>query len=114
MTTFTTTSYKSAHIKNNNCKPKSIKHNIIMTDDYINDYGNERIDYLEDFNNNIKDLPIHKKIIKYIEYKYLNEEFPENRNIKYEKNKCLIRENGKWKIKDINNMIDDLIDKNNI
>ena len=85
-----------------------------MTDDYINDYGNERIDYLEDFNNNIKDLPIHKKIIKYIEYKYLNEEFPENRNIKYEKNKCLIRENGKWKIKDINNMIDDLIDKNNI
>ena len=31
-----------------------------MTDDYINDYGNERIDYLEDFNNNI-DLLIHKK-----------------------------------------------------
>ena len=87
MTTFTTTSNKSKHIKKNNCKSKSINYNIIMKDDYINNYGNERIDYLEDFINKptIKDLPIHKKLIKYIEYKYFNEEFPENRNIKSSK-----------------------------
>ena len=46
MTTFTTTSNKSAHIKKNNCKFKSINYNIIMKDDYIKNYGNERIDYL--------------------------------------------------------------------
>ena len=103
---------KSAHIKKNNCKSKSI----IMKDDYIKNYGNERIDYLEDFINKptIKDLPIHKKLIKYIEYKYFNEEFPENRNIKYENNNCLIREDGKWKSKNLNNMIIDIIEKNKL
>lgn len=116
MTTFTTTSNKSKHIKKNNCKSKSINYNIIMKDDYINNYGNERIDYLEDFINkpNIKDLPIHKRLLKYIEYKYFNEEFPENRNIKYENNNCLIREDGKWKSKNLNNMIIDIIDKNKL
>ena len=64
--------------------------------------------------NKFKEHFIHKKIIKYIEYKYFNEEFPENRNIKYENNNCLIRENGKWKMKDLNNIIDDLIDKNKL
>jgi hypothetical protein len=107
---------KSTHIKKNNCKSKSINYNIIMKDDYINNYGNERIDYLEDFINkpNIKDLPIHKRLLKYIEYKYFNEEFPENRNIKYENNNCLIREDGKWKSKNLNNMIIDIIDKNKL
>ena len=116
MNTFTTTSNKSAHIKKNNCKSKSINYNIIMKDDYIKNYGNERIDYLEDFINKptIKDLPIHKKLIKYIEYKYFNEEFPENRNIKYENNYCLIREDGKWKSKNLNNMIIDIIEKNKL
>ena len=33
---------------------------------------------------------------------------------KYENNNCLIRENGKWKMKDLNNIIDDLIEKNKI
>jgi|688.fasta_scaffold05729_16 hypothetical protein len=107
---------KKEDIKKNNCKAKSINHNIIMNDDYIKNYGNERIDYLEDFINKptIKDLPIHKKLIKYIEYKYFNEEFPENRNIKYENNNCLIREDGKWKSKNLNNMIIDIIDKNKL
>ena len=116
MNTFTSTSNKSAHIKKNNCKFKSITYNIIMKDDYINNYGNERIDYLEDFINKptIKDLPIHKKLIKYIEYKYFNEEFPENRNIKSENNNCLIREDGKWKSKNLNNMIIDIIEKNKL
>lgn len=114
MITFTSTNNKSRHINKNNCIFKSINHNIIMKDDYINNYGNERIDYLENFinKNNIKDLPIHKKLIKYIEYKYFNEEFPENRNIKYENNYCLIKEDDKWKNKDLNNIIIDIIDKN--
>jgi len=114
MSSFTSTSNKSRHIKKNNCQFKSIIRNIIMKDDYINNYGNERIDYLEDFINkdNIKDLPIHKKLIKYIEYKNFNDEFPENRNIKYENNNCLIKEEGKWKSKDLNNLIIDIIEKN--
>ena len=80
--------------------------------DYINDYGNERLDYLEDFINkpDIKDLPNHKRLIKYIELKYFNDEFPENKNIKYENNNCLIREDGKWKSKNLNNMILDIIE----
>ncbi len=116
MTTFSNVNNKNKHIKNNNCKARSINYNIIMKDDYINNYGNERIDYLEDFINkpNIKDLPIHKKLIKYIEYKYFNEEFPENKNIKYDNNYCLIREDGKWKPKDLNNMIIDIIAKNKL
>jgi hypothetical protein len=102
---------KNKHIKKNNCKAKSINNNI---NDYINNYGNERIDYLEDFINkpDIKDLPIHKRLIKYIEYKYFNEEFPENKNIKYKNNNCLIREDDKWKPKDLNNIIIDIIEKN--
>jgi len=114
MSSFTSTSNKSRHINKNNCQFKSIIRNIIMKDDYINNYGNERIDYLEDFINkdNIKDLPIHKKLIKYIEYKNFNDEFPENRNIKYENNNCLIKEEGKWKSKDLNNLIIDIIEKN--
>jgi hypothetical protein len=116
MTTFSNVHNKNKHIKNNNCKAKSINFNIIMKDDYINNYGNERIDYLEDFINkpDIKDLPIHKRLIKYIEYKYFNEDFPENKNIKYENNYCLLREDGKWKPKDLNNMIIDIIEKNKL
>ena len=108
---------KNKHIKKNNCKAKSINHNIDdYIDDYINDFGNERIDYLENFINkpDIKDLPIHKRLIKYIEYKYFNEEFPENKNIKYKNNNCLIKEDGKWKPKHINNMIIDIIEKNKL
>ena len=108
---------KNKHIKINNCKAKSINHNIDdYIDDYINDFGNERIDYLENFINkpDIKDLPIHKRLIKYIEYKYFNEEFPENKNVKYKNNNCLIKEDGKWKPKHINNMIIDIIEKNKL
>ena len=59
-------------------------------------------------------MPIHKRLIKYIEYKYFNEEFPENKNIKYKNNNCLIKEDGKWKSKHINNIIIDIIEKNKL
>ena len=117
MITFSSRFCKSSHMKRNNCKAKSINHNIDdYIDDYINDFGNERIDYLENFINkpDIKDLPIHKRLIKYIEYKYFNEEFPENKNVKYKNNNCLIKEDGKWKPKHINNMIIDIIEKNKL
>jgi hypothetical protein len=109
MITFSSRFCKSSHIKRNNCKAKSIT-------DYINNYGNERLDYLEDFINkpDIKDLPNYKRLIKYIEFKYFNDEFPENKNIKYDNNNCLIREDGKWKVKNLNNMILDIIDKNKL
>ena len=59
-------------------------------------------------------MPNYKRLLKYIEFKYFNDEFPENKNIKYENNNCLIREDGKWKSKNLNNMILDIIDKNKL
>ena len=55
-------------------------------------------------------MPNYKRLLKYIEFKYFNDEFPENKNIKYENNNCLIREDGKWKSKNLNNMILDIIE----
>jgi hypothetical protein len=44
---------------------------------------------------------------------YKNKDFPENNNIKYEKNNdCLIKKDGEWKITNINNLSTKLIDKN--
>ena len=117
MITFSSRFSKSNHIKKNNCKPVSIIHHLNKIEDFIiNDFGNERIDYLENFTNkdNIKDLPIYIKIIKYIEFKYFNHDFPENNNIKFENNYCSIRENGEWKFKDLNNLIHDLIQNNKL
>jgi hypothetical protein len=113
---------KSAHIKNNNCKAKSIIHakqpnvqtvqniqhietqnntinNITNNNTYIiNNYGNERIDYLsnEDMYNILMSC---NNIPLYIEQKHFNKNFPENHNIQYDdkSKRCKIKENDKWK-----------------
>ena len=106
---FSTHSSKSRHIKDNNCKPRSIIHATSNFD--INNYGSERTDYIN-IDNIIKELKINETSIipKYIELKHFNDDFPENRNIKYEKNNdCLVKIDDKWKIRNLNNMAEILI-----
>jgi hypothetical protein len=137
--TFTTTSNKSRHIKKNNCKAKSIIHlvnkdtdneykpslyinssnnnnnnNNIINNTIINNFGNERTDYIT-----LDDM-IHifkcggdNIIPKYIELKHFNKEFPENHNIKYEKNKgCLIKNDDRWGLTNLDIISNKLFDKN--
>ena len=136
MTSFTTRSAKSKHIKANKCKARSIiharepnPHNIINTQNniqnniqnqnninnniIINNFGSERIDHIT-----------HDDIIKmlmagintlpmYIEKKHFDKNFPENNNIVYTKeNKCKVLENNAWKERDIGLLSSKLIKDN--
>ena len=136
MKTFSNRHNKSAHIKKNNCKARSIIHAINpesktiniegnhntanmntinnITNNYINNFGNERTDYIT-FDDMIKILRLSGDSIipRYIEFKHFNKDFPENNNIKYEKNNdCLIKKDGEWKITNIDSLSNKLIDKN--
>ena len=122
-------------MKKNNCKARSIIHlinketeeenkpslyingnnnNNIINNTIINNFGNERTDYitLDDM------IRIFKSggdniIPKYIELKHFNKDFPENHNIKYEKNKeCLIKNNDKWGSTNLDLLSDKLFNKN--
>ena len=132
--TFTSRQAKSNHIKKNNCKAKSIIHGINpdvknetningdyntininnITNNYINNYGSERIDHITYdeilfliFNSCDYIIP------KYIELKHYNKDFPENHNIKYDKIKgCSIKNDGKWNVADIDYISDNLFNKN--
>jgi len=86
MKTFSNTSNKSAHIKKNNCKAKSIIHavntetktiNIEGNNNIINNFGNERTDYIT-FDDMIKILKLSGDNIipRYIEFKHFNKDFP--------------------------------------
>jgi len=99
MKTFSHVNNKNKHIKINNCKAKSIIHynkqdndnnniiinnNIVINNNIINNYGSERKDYItfED----IMDILLksgNNIVPKYIEFKHFNDNFPENKNIKY-------------------------------
>ena len=122
---------KSAHIKKNKCKPKSIiyldneyikqginingnNNNIITNNNIIiYNYGNERTDYitLDDY---VKILKSGNNMIpNYIEFKYFNKDFPENNNIKYKQNiGCIIKKNDKWSIINIDYLTDNLFKSN--
>lgn len=133
MKTFSTHGNKSAHMKKNNCKARSIIHavnpdvkhslyingnnnnnNTTTTTTIINNYGSERTDYIT-FDDMMRIL-LHSGnniIPKYIEFKHFNKNFPENHNIKYERNNgCLIRKDGEWKLTNIDYLSNNLIDKN--
>ena len=138
MKTFSSTCNKNKHIKKNNCKARSIIHavnpdvqhnlyingsnnnnnnnnnNTTINNNIINNFGSERTDYIT-FDDMIKIL-LHSGnniIPKYIEFKHFNKNFPENHNIKYEKNNgCLIKKNGKWNITNLDYLSNSLIDKN--
>jgi len=137
MKSFSSYGNKCKHIKKNNCKAKSIIHssnnnitpniningnnnnnisgnNNIINNNYINNFGSERTDYItyEDMYNILR-LSGNNVIPKYIEMKHFNKDFPENHNIKYEKNNnCLIKKNGEWRITNIEHLSNNLIDKN--
>jgi hypothetical protein len=123
MKTFSSSGNKTKHIKNNNCKAKSIihtfnedvKHSLYINgnnnnnttiNNIINNYGSERTDYIT-VDDMVK-IFLHSGdnvVPKYIEFKHFNKNFPENHNIKYEKNNsCLIKHNGEWKITNLDNL----------
>ena len=137
MFTFLSRSSKSAHIKKNKCKAKSIIHlvnketdnenkpslyingnnnnnnNNIINNTIINNFGNERTDYIT-LDDMIQIFKCGDNIIpKYIELKHFNKDFPENHNIKYEKNKgCLIKNNNRWGLTNLDILSNKLFDKN--
>ena len=142
MISFSSRSSKSNHIKRNNCKPRSIiyarktnlenetinyntinniesQYNIgtqnnVTNNIYVNNYGNERIDYL----NYEKMLEIFKKaydipslLTKEIHF---NEEFPENNNIKDsdKNNYALVKMKEEYILEDLNALAEELVKKN--
>lgn len=134
MFTFTSRFSKSNHIKKNNCKAKSIIHGINpdvknetningnyntininnITNNYINNYGSERTDHIT-YDEILKIIfnSCDYIIPKYIELKHFNKDFPENHNIKYEKNKgCLIKNNNRWGLTNLDILSNKLFDKN--
>ena len=135
MFTFSSRSSKSAHIKKNKCKAKSIIHlvnketdnenkpslyingnnnnNNIINNTIINNFGNERTDYIT-LDEMIQIFKCGDNIIpKYIELKHFNKEFPENHNIKYEKTKgCLIKNDNRWGLTNLDILSNKLVDKN--
>ncbi len=133
MKTFSSSGNKSNHIKRNNCKPRSIiyantPHTNITNNNItnnintvnnnnniiINNYGNERTDYIT-FDDMIKILKHSGSSIipKYIQMKHFNKKFPENNNIKYDiKNGCLIKNDDGWRSIGIDNISRRLIDHN--
>ena len=133
MITFSSRFSKSNHIKRNNCKPRSIvfantpqtNNNITINNTInttinnnnkiiINNYGNERTDYIT-FDDMIRILKDSGSSIipKYIQLKHFNKNFPENNNIKYDvRNGCLIKKGDEWRSIGIDNISRRLIDHN--
>lgn len=114
MFTFTNKSTKSTHNKRGTCKPVSIiqyvkrKNNDItittLDNKYINDFGKERMDYIDDEIIYIIKCNNYNIIPKYVKFKYLNHNFPENNNIKCKNNRFYIKNDGLWNIIDKNDL----------
>ena len=127
MISFSSRQHKSRHINNNNCKARSIIYAKKTSDNdtnitynitnitnnniiYVNNYGNERKDYL----NYDKMFEIFKKgydiptfLTKEIHF---NKQFPENNNIIHLNDKSsLIKKEDEYILKDLNLLVDELI-----
>jgi len=117
MHTFSSSGNKCKHIKINNCKPLSIltyaqEHGKDI-ELYINDYGKERIDYIDE--KYIVGMVLrmgYDAILSYIGKKYFNEYFPENHTIKKTDKNYMIRKNGNWQNIDKHNLLKDLFARN--
>jgi hypothetical protein len=132
MISFTSKQGKSNHIKRNSCKPRSIIHARISKENnsnieynietqnninkqinnniYINNYGNERLDYI----NYDKMLDIFTKIYNSASLLtkeiHFNNDFPENNNIQYEnKTHALIKVKDDLVLKDLNLLAEELV-----
>jgi hypothetical protein len=139
MISFGSRQAKSNHIKRNNCKPKSIiyarqpnpqnikKESIINNIEtqiniekqvnttnniYINNYGNERLDYLnyEKLITILKtgyDVP--RLLTKEIHF---NQDFPENNNIQYKnETNAIIKTDDEFILKDLNILAEELVNE---
>jgi uncharacterized pyridoxamine 5'-phosphate oxidase family protein len=126
MISFTTRQHKSRHIINNKCKPRSIIYartphneniiNNINTQNnntiIINNYGNERIDYLDydkmlEIFKNAYNIP--SILTKHIHF---NNEFPENKNISCcdtDKNYSFVKINDEFIFRNVNSLVKELI-----
>lgn len=118
MNNFASRFSKSAHIKKNNCKAKSIinlDNEYINGNNIINNYGNERTDYIT-FDDMIRILNTENNmIVKYIEFKHFNKDFPENHNIKYNIHLgYIIKKENEWSIIDIDDLADNLFKNNSL
>ena len=127
MISFSSRQHKSRHINSNNCKARSIIYAKKTSDNdtnitynitnitnnniiYVNNYGNERKDYL----NYDKMFEIFKKgydiptfLTKEIHF---NKQFPENNNIIHLNDKSsLIKKEDEYILKDLNLLVDELI-----
>jgi len=145
MKSFTSRQHKYRHIKNDNCKARSIVHarvpniqnitnidnsitnnndnsitnnndNSITNNIIINNFGNERIDYLT-FDNlqEIFRKGINNSIPSLIKEKHFNPNFPENNNIKANKKnntKCFIRKDNNWLLSTMSIICDKIIKEN--
>jgi hypothetical protein len=138
MISFSSRQHKSRHILNNKCKPRSIMHartpnadnivhintqnnidtqNNIQTQNnnntiVINNYGNERTDYL-DYDKMLEIFKtaynIPSALTKYIHF---NKEFPENNNIihnKIDTDYPLVKIEGEYIYRSINNLVQELV-----
>ena len=88
--------------------------NRIINNYIINNYGEERLDYLT--NDVMYDIiqKCDNSISLYIENKHFNKDFPENHNIKYDAKtkKCKVKENNRWKNMDISLVSSKLLSDN--
>jgi len=89
---------KSKHLKNNNCNHRSIIYYKNFKTLRINDFGNERTNYIT----NSEMITILKSginsICNLVKIKHFNEKFPENNNICFnvENRKCLVKKEHGW------------------
>jgi hypothetical protein len=129
MKTFGSRFSKSNHIRRGNCEARSIiyantnitnntinniTNNTINNNIIINNYGNERTDYItfDDMIRILKDSG-NSVIPRYIQMKHFNKGFPENNNIKYDDNKgCLIKKDNEWRNVCIDNLSKKLMNHN--
>ena len=92
----------------NNTNIENQQNNII-----INNYGNERIDYITNKEMVRILLSGNNTLPLYVENKHFNNIFPENNNIKYTNEcKCLLKDDDIWKEKDLNILSNELIKDN--
>jgi hypothetical protein len=138
MKSFYSKDSKNRHIRNNKCEPCSINnptntntitssYNTATTNSYnpnnsynnitnniTNNYNNERLDYItleKIYNILMKALPI----CEYTYEKHFNKKFTENNNIRYSgKNKCFVREDNKWCVKNMNTFVKAHVDKTSV
>ena len=101
-------------INNINNDNRIINDNRVINNYIINNYGEERLDYLT--NDVMYDIikKCDNSISLYIENKHFNKDFPENHNIKYDAKtkKCKVKENNRWKNMDISLVSSKLLSDN--